>query len=400
LDYGIQMSVQVLLLTVGFVLVLWGLRIVKLYVATLGLLFGGAAGGIIATFSTGSDQAALAGVAIGGLAGMLIAWPLQKLLVILATACLGAVFAVTAVVAAAGADYVAPAAIGGFVAGAIAAAAHFDTIVIAATALTGSQFVFHAVFVPADTWMGTPREVALRMLGIYVDNIIGVAATTVLFVAFAWIYQRRLSRKRIADARYPERLITARRIPFRLASVIVATIAASSAFALAGFAPASSFELLGFHALSWPIVAWATARFLRPWPFTLTTHDDEDRPNHGWRTRRFASVVAFGLIVPPMLSAALFALYGLNPDAIVPFYRSFLFGDPATIVVKAALSLAVVPVLLTLAVPASVRRPARHAAEPITVVTDPDTDPEKAAAPEATDPPESTDEPTFAPGVA
>lgn len=358
-----QVLAQVLTLATGLLLVVWGLRIFRLYIASIGLLFGGVAGGIIGTFAFGSDQAALAGAAIGGILGAILAWPLQKMVVVLITGLLGSVLAAVAVVTASNADYAAPAAIGGFFAGVIIAIALFDIIVICAMALNGAQLVFQAVFVPADSWIGMPREVARRMLGIYVDNVIALAATTVLFVAFAWWYQRRFSRRKIDANPNPERMLTSRRIPFRLALLLVMAVAGTGGLAVLGLNGPTSVELLGFHALSWPLVAFAAVLLVRPRPITIAGEDGEEL---AWRNRSFIGVVAFGLIVPPLVTAALFVAYGFNPESVLAFYRGFVSGNPMIIAAKALISLGLMPAILVSAVPRSARRrvPAKAPAPP------------------------------------
>lgn len=356
----IQLAAQVLTLTTGLLLTVWGLRIFRLYIACIGLLFGGVAGGLIGTFAIGSDQAALAGIAIGGILGALLAWPLQKMIVVLVTAVFGSILAAVAVVTATGSDYAVPAAIGGFIAGAIIAIALFDFIVICAMALNGAQLVFQAVFVPADSWIGPPRDVAVRMLGIYVDNVIALGVTTVMFVGFAWWYQRRFSRKRIAASPIPEPLLTARRIPFRLAGLLVAAVAVTAGLVALGENAPTSLELLGFHALSWPLVALASVMLLRP-RLARTPEAAPEKPV--WRNRSFLAVVLFGLSVPPLVTAALFVAYGFNPESVFAFYRGFVGGSPAIIAAKAALSLGILPAILVSAVPRSARRASPAAEE-------------------------------------
>jgi hypothetical protein len=349
-----QLAVQVLTLATGLLLTVWGLRIFRLYVASIGLLFGGVAGGLIGTFAFGSDQAALAGAVVGGVLGALLAWPLQKMVVVLVTAVIGSILAAVAVVTATGSDYAVPAAIGGFIAGAIIAIALFDIVVICAMALNGAQLVFHAVFVPADSWIGTPRDVAMRILGIYVDNVLALGVTTVMFVAFAWWYQRRFSRKRIAADPNPEPLLTARRIPFRLAAMLVAAVAATAGLAVLGKDATTSLQLLGFHALSWPLVAVAAVLLVRPRPARGAVAKGAPP---GWRNRSYLAVTVFGLVVPPLVTAALFFAYGFNPEAVLAFYRGFISAPPAVIAMKAGLSFGVLPLILVSAVPRSARRP-------------------------------------------
>jgi hypothetical protein len=367
LTLEIQLAAQVLTLATGLLLTVWGLRIFRLYIASIGLLFGGVAGGLIGTFAFGSDQAALAGAAIGGVLGVLLAWPLQKMVVVLITAVIGSILATVAVVTATGSDHAIPAAIGGFIAGTIIAIALFDIIVICAMALNGAQLVFQAIFVPADSWIGTPREVAMRILGIYVDNVLALGVTTVMFVAFAWWYQRRFSRKRIAAAPNPEPLLTARRIPFRLAGLLVAAVAATAGLAVLGEDVTTSLQLLGFHALSWPLVAVAAVLLVRPRP--ASAPDASTGKTH-WRNRSYLGVTVFGLVVPPLVTAALFFAYGFNPESALAFYRGFISGPPAVIALKAGLSFGVLPLILVSAVPRSARRRAPA--------------PEETASPEAT----------------
>jgi hypothetical protein len=380
-DYGLQMTVQVLTLATGFVLVLWGLRIFKLWVACLGLAFGGVAGGLIGALAIGSDQAALIGIAIGALAGGILSWPLQKLTVIATAGITAAGIAAAAAVASSGSGHVVAITIVGFIAGIILAALLFDAIVITGMAMSGALLVFQAMFVPFDTWYGTPRQVAERTLGYWGDNVVALIATITIFTAFSWIYQKRLSRRRIATSPMPERVIAARRVPFRIALVTLAAIGITAALAVAGFDTATSYELLGFHALSWPLVALAAAAFMAPRGRILQDAGDDAPPIIAWRSRGFLATAAFVLIVPPLITGALFMLYGLDPTAIVRFYRAFVLGDPATIAAKVLLSFGLIPLVLVRAVPASARKRPPRQSPPPQVAVAPETAAPLAATP-------------------
>ncbi len=357
----LQLALHVLTLAAGFALVLWGLRIFKAYIAFLGLFFGCAVGGSIAAIAVGSSQSILAGAAIGGLLGALLAWPFQKLLVFMTAGFLGAAGGAAIALATAGSQHVALAAIIGFIVGGVFAVALYDVVVITAMAVNGAQLIFQAIYVPFQTWNGSPRTVATRMLEIYADRITALAVTTLLFVGFAVWYQKSLRRRALAQD--PAALAT-RRIAVRLAMLIIGAFALTSVLMVNGTWSLSSFELIGMHALSWPLVCLAAAAFTRfPLPRATNMAGDLLRPRYR-RQRRWLGVAAFGATVPPLITCALFVLYGSSWQTLRLYYAGFLSGSPLELLLKWTCALAITPMLLAGAAPAFVAQPAPLAAPP------------------------------------
>ena len=340
---ALPLALYALWLITGFAFVLWGLRIFKAYIAILGLSAGAALGASGAAFFAGDTQSVLIGGAIGALVGLFFAWPLQKLLVFSAAGTAGAAIAAAASLALGQGDYLIVAAIAGFILSSVLVLAFFDSIVICTMALHGALAVFHAVFVPPAVYFGDLRQVGARMLGLYAENLTALVATSAIFVAFAWWYQKRvLKRKDPADPRWPA-AVTARRIAFRFAALILASWMITTALSLAEVWSVTSFDLAGMHALSWPLVTLFMLPFVRPRP---------PAPNGlAWRRPRFLTVALSAAVVPPIVTAALFTAFGAPWATLTRFYSGFISGEPTELIAKCVFSLAILPPLLWTAAP-------------------------------------------------
>jgi hypothetical protein len=367
----LQLVLRSLELAVGFALVLWGLRIFKLYVAALGMVVGAAAGAGVTAVTSGSTDAMTAGMLLGALAGALLAWPLQKLVVFLASAAAGALLATLAANAWVGSDANVVALIGGGVVGGIAAIALYDTIVVAAMAFNGAQAIFHAVFVPVDAYREAPRGFVERVLSVYAEQWLAFVVTTVVFVGYAVWYQRGVRRAaKISDAgRVGARAV--RRVSVRLAALILAAWGLSSWMVVNGDWELSSYALAGMHALSWPLVCLATLAFVRRYAPQTAFAGDVARPRLR-RTRRFVGTALFGLIVPPAVTAALFVATGASWDVLFSYWGGFIDGSPDSVAAKWTFAL-LYPMLVAGAYPAALRAPAAPSSTP--------TEPEPATPP-------------------
>jgi hypothetical protein len=226
-------------------------------------------------------------------------------------------------------------------------------------AFQGAQAVFHAVFVPADAYSGSFREIAARLLGLYADNVIALGITTLLFVGFALWYQKGVARRRDPADPHWASALAARRISVRYAALILATWIVTAVLSLSGQWSLSSFDLAGMHALSWPLVSVITLALLRPQPVPIEIASPPRK-----RSYRILRIAAFGAIVPPVVTGALFMAYGAPWQTISGFYESFLHGPSTALAAKLGYSLAVLPLLLATAVPRARRREPPPAAAP------------------------------------
>jgi len=329
----LQLVLRSLELAAGFALVLWGLRIFKLYVALLGLVVGAAVGAGVTAMTSGSTEAMTAGMMIGGVAGALLAWPLQKLIVFLASAAAGGLLAMLAANAWVGSDYGMIALIGGGVVGGVAAIALYDTIVVAAMAFNGAQAIFHAVFVPIDAYGAAPRDFADRVLAVYAEQWLAFVITTVLFVTYAVWYQRGVRRAAKTSDIGRLRSRAVRRVSVRLAGLVLAAWVLSSWMVLTGEWELSSYGLAGMHALSWPLVCVATLMFLRRYAPRQAIEGDV-AARRVRRTTRFLATAAFGVMVPPAITAALFLASGASWDALLGYWGAFISGPASSIAAK------------------------------------------------------------------
>jgi hypothetical protein len=344
---GTLAAINAIWLAAGFALVLWGLRIFRVWVGAVGMLAGAALGAAVAGGLTGQEQAVLIGALAGGVLGGLIAWPLQRITVFLTAGAATAMIAAVGTVAFAGSEYVAGAALVGFLAGGILAYVLYTTVIIAAMAFTGAQAVFHALYVPADTFVGSPAEIGGGLLAIYASEFIVFVATTALFVGFALWYQQGPGRKRERSAVQAARALAARRVSTRLAFVIVAAWVAAAVFVAAGFWPVSAYELVGMHPLSWPVVALAAIVLLGARPTVVQVGEGADMTlPRGPGRRHMLSATAFAAVVAPVLTAAMFVTIGGSWDGLADYHRAFLAGPGPVVAAKWAFSLAVMPLLL------------------------------------------------------
>jgi hypothetical protein len=344
---GTLAAINAIWLAAGFALVLWGLRIFRVWVGAVGMLAGAALGAAAAGGLTGQEEGVLIGALAGGVLGALVAWPLQRITVFLTAGATTAMIAAAGTVAFAGSEYVAGAAIIGFLAGGILASVFYKTVIIAAMAFTGAQAVFHALYVPADTFVGSPVEIGGSLVAIYASEFIVFVATTALFVGFALWYQRGPGRKRERLPAQAARALAARRVSTRLAFVIVTAWVAAAVFVAAGFWPVSAYELVGMHPLSWPVVALAAIVLLGARPTVLQVGEGADRVRpRGSSRRRMLRATAFAAVVPPVLTAVLFVAIGGSWDGLADYYRAFLAGPGPVVAAKWAFSLAVMPLLL------------------------------------------------------
>jgi len=354
---GTMAAINAVWLAAGFALVLWGLRIFKLWVAGTGLVAGAFLGAAFASVVFGTRDATLAGSLAGAFLGALAAWPLQKIVVFIAAGTTAALVVAAGAVAIAGADNVAIVSIIGFVGGGLLAMWAYDVVVIAAMAFTGAQAVFHAAYVPFDVYNNAPSAIASRLLGIYALRFPVFVATTVLFIGFSLWYQRGPGRKRERSPAGNARAIAARRISIRFAVLIVLAWLFAAALVAAGIFSASTFELVGMHPISWPVVALAALPFIRPRPAVIQMADgDVTRPRSRTR-RRLLGMAAFGAIVPPVLTAGLFVAYGETWVSLSDFYRSFFSGPGTVIAAKWAYSLCLLPLVLVRAHPVTIVSP-------------------------------------------
>ena len=345
----LQIALDVVALASGFALVLWGFRIYRLWLGLTGAAAGAALGVAVATFATGSTDGMMLSAAGGALVGALIAWPLQKAVVFVGVGAATGLLGVLALQAWAGpgpGPVTAIVATFAFLAGGILAVRLFEPAVTLAMAFTGALAVFHAVFVPADVYAGDAAAIFNRMLGVYAEQISAFVATTALFMGLAfWLQSGRRRRK---QGRSSLRDALGRRFAVRFAALILMAWTAAALLGLSQSWQVSSFELIGMHPLSWPVVTLAAVAFSglsRVTPRALQAPPPTpDTPPH--RRSTAWAWIAFGLIAMPVLTAAVFATFGAPWQAIGGFYRAFMLGPAASIAAKCGISLALLPLAL------------------------------------------------------
>ena len=363
----LQIALDVVALAIGFGLILWGFRIYRLWIALSGAATGAALGVALAMLATGSMDTIVLSAAAGALLGALMAWPFQKAAVFITAGVATGLLGVLSLQAWAGPDQVAAIASAvvatlGFLAGGMLAVRLFEPAVTLAMAFAGALVVFHAVFVPADTWAGDAAAILNRIVGVYTARLPAFVATAALFLGLAlWLQSGRRRRK---QSRGSLRDALGRRIAVRFAALILVAWTAAALLGVSRGWQVSSFELIGMHPLSWPVVTLAAvtlaglprfsprAPHIPPFP--------PDTPPNG-RSLIYAWV-AFGLFAMPALTAAVFATFGAPWDAIVGFYRAFALGPAASIATKYGVSLALLPLALASAVRSASREHAERAA--------------------------------------
>jgi hypothetical protein len=344
---GTLAAINLIWLAAGLALVLWGLRIFRLWVGAVGFIGGGAIGAAIGAAMGGREEMAVIGGLAGGVVGAVVAWPLQRLTVSLAAGMTTALIAAAGAMAFAGSEYVAGAAILGFLAGGAVAFVLYETVIITAMAFTGAHAVFHALYVPADAWLGTPEQIGARILAIYAAELVVFVALTVVFVAFSMWYQRGPAAKRERSPGQAAWARAAKQVSTRLAFVVLAAWAVSAFFVAARVWPMSMYDLAGMHPLTWPIVAIAVLALLVGRPRTIG-YDIETGPPPAprGRRRRFLRTAAICALVPPVLTAAVFVALGGSWEGLASYYRAFLAGPAPVVAAKWAFSLGLMPLLL------------------------------------------------------
>jgi hypothetical protein len=193
-------ALGVLLYVCGLVFVLWGLKIFKIYIVTIGIITGaliGAVIGAIASMSSGDPNGLYIGAAVGAVIGGIIALPLEKIMFFLAGGGLGAVLGIAIAVAVGSTEsnVFLGFGIGGFLLGGIVALALHDFLVIILLSFQGAFVMTIAYNIQEwSTLVENISRYGFDSFDYLIDSlsfiIIPVLIAAVIYAIFGWILQK------------------------------------------------------------------------------------------------------------------------------------------------------------------------------------------------------------------
>lgn len=325
-----QNIINILTCALAVAFVLWGLRLFKVYIIFIGVVFGGALGFVLGALIGHNNAAALAGAVCLAIVGGFIAWPLQKVLVFIAVGAAAALLGV-AVAAALKAPPDTWWVIGVilFILGGLAALALYELCVIIMLSFGAAQNVFQALL-PGPAWR-LPLE---QMLRLYAQHIWAFLLITTLYVGFGLCFQRVFEYSPQDDQQ--ERTLKAL---YRRATYLIAGLAllAYLANTLAPVGVRPWYYILGANLISWPLIALVTT-------LALVFFRRLGRGLLGSPWLQAAFSLGVGLVVMPLCDWLLTSLLLLQMRPPV-FYYLFVEGPPWIIAVKWIYSCLVFPAL-------------------------------------------------------
>ncbi|MCI0434066.1 MAG: hypothetical protein L0271_10600 [Gemmatimonadetes bacterium] len=335
----LQIGLDALALAIGFAFVLWGVRLYRIWIGLIGFAMAGAAGAGVAALTADSLEAMLIGGAAAGLVGALLAWPLHKIFAAFVAAALSGVLGGLAAETWIGGGAGLPVGTVAFLVGGIVALRWFESAVQLAMSFTGAQAVFLAVFAPPGLFSGGPIRIGERLLDVHSQNLPAFLVNTALFMGLGWWIHAGRVRSRKGQASVSDGY--GRSIAVRFAGLILLAWLATALLGLRLDWQLSSFELLGMHPLSWPVVtlaAVAVGGLRQPRPEIVVPAPS---PPVSWVTP-----VVFSTVAMPLITAALFVAYGASWDAAGDFYRAFMGGTAGSVATKFGVSLALLPLVM------------------------------------------------------
>jgi hypothetical protein len=338
-------------LTIGFALVLWGLRIFKAYVAIVGLLVGAGLGGAIGSVAIDADNGLLIGALVGALLGALAAWPLQRVIAFVMAGVATGLVAALLTAGPPGSDTFGLAFAIGFLVGGGLGLVVFERIVIAALAFTGAQAIFLAAFVPNEVYStNTFTGIAEGVLDVYESRLAAFAITTLTCIGLGLWHQRSGSRQPMEP-----RAKRLRRAPVAFAILL---LAANLAVGFGTFAfgwDTSSFALTGLHPLAWAFVSMTTVMFLgvrsRLVANLLEPNLEAAAPRRSRHNVSYPAFVLFAIGVVPLATALVFRAAGSPTWGLGTYYGAFLGPAAPALALKWFIALAWLPFVLWRAMP-------------------------------------------------
>ncbi len=357
----IETVINYVYLLVGFAMILWGLKLFKLYIILTGIAVGMALGPMViaCVFGLALDGNVFLGwamflnavsehpgllliaAAVGAIVGGSLAWPLRKLLVFLiAGFWSGLLGAVILAALEAPQNVLLGLGFGLFVIGGAVAVYFYEYVIIILMALGGAQTVFHTVFSTHVVFaIDGFAEVWRYLLHSYAERIMAFLLSIGLFVWFAFYFQKRAVVENGDDRRKQLRVIRLRRLSYLLSGLAVVGYVLTD---LVG--PAfSGTVLIGSSVFSWPLVALASGAFAA-W---LACAGERCCLNGHTRLCRFLYMLLFSLIIPPLITWVVTCVLSVQVFPLW-YYQAFFSGSPAALVSKWVCALLVVPGLFYL----------------------------------------------------
>ncbi len=311
---------EIILLAAGMLLLLWGLRIFKIYIICGGVMIGTVVGLTIGLYSQQSEMNLMIITLVGALGGGIIAWPMQKTFVLLLTGLFSALTG-AAVVYALGlsTDNWQTTGLIAFTVGGLIALILFDYIIIILMAFSGAQLIF---------WRDHLELLIIRRDMIrnfdfsnYINSIIHVVEQnlfyflflSLIFILFAIYFQKR-QKVKSGDTEDNQRKKTIFR---RTTYILMFILLVAWPYAESELSK-QTYPLIGYDFLSWPFVVIITSFFI----FRLKK--TKIRPLHSIPVR-FILLIIFGLTIVPFIGCLVDLISRLYPDIhrFTEFYAGF-----------------------------------------------------------------------------
>lgn len=341
--------ISVVFLVIGTALVLWGLRIFKVYVVLTGFGIGASLGAVVGGLATRSREGVFIGGLMGAILGAAVAWPLQKLIVFLLA---GTTSALVGVAAAAALEMPQnewwKAGLLLFVVGGVLALSFYEYVIIIVMAFNGAQWIFNA-----DSYGELLRsgrgiiETWQYLIRVYSESIVSFLFTVAVFVWFSLHFQKRAVIQRGDSAERREGVRRFRRLSYLVALLAIVNYAVSGSLARV-FYPSTA---LPFGPWSWPLVAVA-ASGLATWLIRLEKNHCSLGGVSFWR---FFALLVFCHLVCPLIAWFVASLPHLHFEPAWGFrwygwyWRAFFRGDVGAVAIRLLWGLFGLPGLLYLA---------------------------------------------------
>lgn len=327
---------DLILLLIGLILILWGNKIYKAYIITLGMAIGGCVGFILGlTLSFIEPNFARIIIAtpaiLFAVIGGLIALPLQKFVVFIAFGSLGALLITLTLIATQppiDKIYLLLAAIL-FIACGIIGIRYFEYAVLFLMASTGCYLI--SILITNQGSLLHDLISSIFNIGGKGMTIAGFGATWIrilcvaIFIPFAFIYQKmdRLSKTNIKST-----------VPAFLCIYILAWLTVR--FNVAD--TKALHTLIGFNLLGWPIVSIIILVFANWLVRKIPDNPKSRKP----AILRYIAIVLFGLTIVPAIGYIFYALINMH-FVEIEYYEAFWYSTNPTRLIKLSFSLLLLP---------------------------------------------------------
>lgn len=337
LPYGVLIAIKTAQLAVAFSIILWGLKLFKIYITLIGFLLGALVVAVLGGILWHTEDAVWIAGLVLAFVGAAVAWPLQKLFVFILAGLMTVALGLALLGAAGlGMNQWPIAALVLFLVGGAVALSLYEYFIIISLSFGAARTVFDVPASPRTLLRGNLTDLR-GQVEFYAEHLAVFLLVISVFVLFSLYFQKGIVAKDEDDNSRKEAAATFRRMAVTCCVIGLAAFVLGRAYGTYGEI------VLGLDILSWPAVALISSPLLA-W---ATTHAPTLMPRIPAPLARGGAVALFGVTFMPVVGILVSSAITLEATPpILYYYRAFVPPLTSLALIKWSFALLMYPLLM------------------------------------------------------